>query len=414
MPPVTNGIVGYSELSYAFNRIYTDKRLTDSAERDHPRFYRTGKEPGLVGEGLFYRILYGDPQGVASGEDNFTTAQANSSQIEGKQLTLTAQIKYGIVRLKGRAIRRARGSKAAIYDLVTRHTDGINRQLGADIALDLMGDGYGIRGRIDSGGVSGNTLMLTNKWDIDRFKKNMTIRASGNSDGSSPRTGSTYVTKVLRGSRQIVVADASQITSLQAGDYLFRQGDPGNLMLGLGRLTPLTAPSSGDSFRGIDRSDDVEMLAGWRLDDTNMFVEEALLDLAALAFAHGKSFMEADVPPQAFANMVKRLGAKVMYQAGRTADVGFRYIEINGSGQTLKVFSEPDLKDPQISRLYGDLADHEIRYTGGDGLVHAIRDDGGMPGLRLGDADAVEYRMCSEHEYLQYDPGRFGVARHAA
>jgi hypothetical protein len=405
-------VVGYSELSYAYNRIYTDKRLTDSAERDHPRLYRTPKASGLEGEGLFYRILYGDPQGIASGEDNFTVAQGAASGVEGKQLSIVAQIKYGIVRLKGRAIRRAKSSKAAIYDLVTRHTDGQNRALGADIAFDLQGDGSGVRGRIDSGGISGNTITLVNKWSVDLFKKNMTIRASANADGSSPRTGETFVTKVLRESKQIVVNNAASITSLAAGDYLFRKGDPGNVMQGLGVCTPLTAPGLSDSFRGINRSDDVEMLAGWRADSPSMYPEEAILDLAAFAHSHGKMLPEADVPPQAFANMVKRLGAKVLYAAGRTADVGFRYIEVHGSGTTVKVFSEPDMKDQTLSRLYKP-DEHEIRYTGGDGLIHTIRDDGGLPALRLGDADAIEIRMCSEHEYLQYDPGSFGVVRHA-
>jgi hypothetical protein len=221
------------------------------------------------------------------------------------------------------------------------------------------------------------------------------------------------VTKVLRGASSIGVNDASAISSLAAGDYLFRFGDPGNLMQGLGVCTPLTAPTSGDSFRTIDRSDDVELLAGWRLDDTNMFAEEAILDLAALAHAHGKKLTEADVHAQVFANMVKRLGAKVMYAPGRTADVGFKHIEIHGSGTTIKVFSEPDMKDPQVSRLYNPEG-HEIRYTGGDGLIHTIRDDGNAVAMRMGTADAIEIRQCSEHEYLQYDPGEFGVARHAA
>jgi|ERR1051326_268983 hypothetical protein len=410
---VTSGLVGYTELSYAYNRLYTDKRVTDSAERDHPRFYRTPKESGLEGEGLFYRIIYGDPQGIASGEGNFATAQSSSSGVQGKQLPLTAQIKYGIVRLKGRAIRRARSSKAAIYDLVTRHTNGVIRQLGHDIALDLQGDGNGIRGRIASTGVSGNVLTLESQWTVDNFKQNMVVRCSANADGSSPRTGDTYVTKVLRASKQIVLNDASAITAT-AGDYLFRIGDPTNLMSGLGLCTPLSAPTTSDSFRGINRSDDIEMLSGWRADDTNKYAEEAILDLAAFAFAHGKQFVEADVPAQAFANMVKRLGAKVMYEPGRTADVGFRYIEIHGAGTSIKVFSEPDMKDQQISRLYGPAENHEIRYTGGDGLVHTIRDDGGMAALRLGDADAIEIRLCSEHDYLQYDPGVFGVVRHAA
>jgi len=405
--------VAYADIAYAYNRLYTDRKTTDSAERDHPRFYRTPKMDGLEGEGLFYRIIYGDPQGVASGEANFQQAQASVSGIEGKQLPLTAQIKYGIIRLGGRAIRRAKKSKSAIYDLVTRHTDGTNRQMGGDLALDLLGDGSGVRGQIAVGGITGNTITLTNRWQVDLFKKNMIIRASTGANGiTGLRVGSTFVTKVLRGSSQIVVNSVAAITSLAASDYLFRFGDPGNLMQGLGVCTPIVGPTTGDSFRGIDRSDDVELLAGWRIVDTNKYAEENILDLSALAFAHGKLLTEADVQPQTFANMVKRLNAKVLYDRGRTADVGFRFIEIHGSGTSVKVFSEPDLKDPNLSRLYNPEG-HEIRHTGGDGLIHTIRDDGGSPSLRMSDQDAVEIRLCSEHEYLQYDPGQFGVTQHA-
>ena len=404
--------VAYSDISYAYNRLYTDRLTTDSAERDHPRFYRTPKAEGLEGEGLFYRIIYGDPQGVASGEANFQQAQSSVSGVEGKQLPLTSVIKYGVVRLAGRALRRARKSKSAIYDLITRHTDGTNRQVGADMALDLLGDGAGIRGQI-SALPGSNVITLTNKWQVDLFRKNMIIRAATGSDGiTGIRTGNTYVTKVLRSSSQIVVNSTAAITGLAVNDYLFRIGDPGNLMTGLGKSTPLVAPTVGDSFRGIDRSDDVELLAGWRVVDTNKYAEENIIDLAALAYAHGKMLTEADVHPQTFANMIKRLGAKVMYEQGRTADVGFRYVEINGAGTTVKVFSEPDLKDPTISRLYNPEG-HEIRYTGGDGLIHTIRDDGGQPALRMFDQDAIEIRLCSEHEYLQYDPGQFGVTQHA-
>lgn len=403
--------VGYTEVSYAYNRIYTDKRTADSAERDHPRLYRTPKATGLEGEGLFYRMIYGDPQGIADGEDNFTSAQDSSSAVEGKQLSLTAQIKYGVIRLKGRAIRRAKGSKAAIFDLVTRHTSGQIRAIGTDLALDLQGDGSGVRGRIAAGGISGNTITLENKWDVDAFKKNMVVGASSLSTGLSPRSGTTTVSKVLRESKQIVLADASLIVSLAAADYLFRSGSPGNIIDGFGKLTPLSAPSTSDSFRGINRSDDIEMLAGWRADDTSKFAEEAILDMSAWAFAHGKGIPEADVPPQTFANMVKRLGAKVMYEKGRTADIGFRYIEIHGSGTSVKVFSEPDMKNQTISRMHTP-SEHEIRTTGE--FVHTIRDDGGNAALRMGTADAIEIRLCSECQYLQYDPGAFAVISHAA
>ena len=56
----------------------------------------------------------------------------------------------------------------------------------------------------------------------------------------------------------VELTSAAAITSLQNGDYLFRLGEPGTCMEGLAALTPLTAPTSGDSFRGISRTSSCE------------------------------------------------------------------------------------------------------------------------------------------------------------
>jgi hypothetical protein len=397
-----------SSVAYVFKRKYSDRRSTDSSMREHPTLNLISKEEGLEGVGLFYAITYGNPQGISSGSAGLATAQTNFSGMKGEQLALSRALKYGTIKLAGPALRAARGDQGSFYDFVTRHTDGILDEMGADIAFNLFTDQNGIRGRRSS--VSGNTVTLTEKRHVDRFRVGMTVGASSSSDGSSPRTGTTTVAKILRGSTAIVLTDASSILSFTDGDYLFRQGDPGNCMQGMDVCTPLAAISSSDSFRGINRSVDQELLAGTRLDDTNKLPEEALGDLAVEIFALGKRVKRGVVYPTVFQSIVKRQGAKVMYDAGGgEVDIGFEYIMLHTAGGTIKLYSDPDCPVDR-GRVFNPET-HCIRTL--DPLVHVIRDDG-KTAQRSTTEDAIEVRVRSMHNYLQYDPAPHGVCSFAA
>lgn len=393
-----------STVAYIFKRKYSDRRATDSAAREHPTLYMLSKEDGLEGSGLFYSITYGNPQGISA---LFAKAQANASPIKGEQLALSRALKYGVITLNGPAMRAARGNQGSFFDFVTRHSDGIMDEMGSDVAFDLFRSGNGIRGRLSA--VSGNTLTLASQRDVDKFKVGMTVGASSNSDGSSPRSGTTTVTKILRASSQIVVADATAIASLGTTDYLFREGDPGNCMQGMGVCTPLSAISTSDSFRGINRSVDAEMLAGSRLDNTAVLAEEALGDLAVELFALNQKVSRGVVFPTVFQQIVKRQGAKVQYTPGGTADIGFEFIELHTAAGTVKLYSDPDCPATE-GRLYRPDS-HCIRTL--DPLVSVIRDDG-RPSMRSTNTDGIEIRLRSMHNYLQYDPAPHGVCSFAA
>lgn len=393
-------------VAYVFKRKYSDRRTTESAMREHPTFYMLNKEDGLEGAGLFYAITTGNPQGIASGSDGLATAITNVSELKGDQLVLTTALKYGVIELKGPAMRKARGNAGSFYDFVTRHTDGILDEMGQDLAFDLFGSGNGIRARLAS--FSGNELTFASSRDVDKFKRGMVIGASSSSDGSSPRTGTTFVTKVMRSALKIVVDDASDIASLGQTDYLFRPNAPGNCMQGMGVCTPLAAISTSDSFRGINRSVDVEMLAGFRLDDTSKLAEDALGDLAVEIFSLGKKATKGCVYPTVFQQIVKRQGAKVMYQPGGTAEIGFEYLHLQTAAGVVQLYSDPDCPATEGRLFKPDT--HCIRTL--DPLVHVIRDDG-KPSMRGSTTDTIQIRVRSMHNYLQYDPAPHGVCSFA-
>ncbi len=388
-------------VAYIFKHRYSDRQATEIALRDHPTFFAIPKEGHLDGIDFNYTITTGNPQGLSA---SFAAAQSAAETLKGVQPAATPMTKYADLVLDGPSMMRARGGKASFYDLVTRSQDGILDELGADLAFNLQRDTSGMRGRRSS--ASGNVITLSNRRDVENFKRGMTVVGSMSAVGASVRAGSTKILGLNRTNGTITVNDVSEITTFSDNDYLFRSGDTGAVGFeGMATCTPLSVPTSGDSFRGFDRSVDAEALAGSRIDDTSRYPEEIGGDLAVEISIIGKKAESCVVFPTVFQAMVKRLGAKVEYMPGNTADVGFEFIVLHTAGGALKVLSDPDAVYNRLRLWRSDT--HCIKHM--DELVHLIRDDG-RPNLRTATTDGLETRARFLGNYIQYDPSSHGVA----
>lgn len=390
-----------STVTYVFKRRYTDRQVAELAMRDHPTWFGLPKSGGFNGEEFAYSLTFANPQGVSG---TFADAQAGAETLKGVQMRAKRKKKYGVITLDGEAIAAAKGDKGAFYDFITRHTDGIIEELGDNLAFDLFRKGNGTRGKRSA--LAGNVITLTEKKDVRNFKKGMTIIASPNEDGSAARVGSAKVTKVSRSAGTVEVDNAGGIAAFANNDFLFRKGDPGTCMEGMETCTPLTAPAGGESFRGVDRTDDVELLAGTRIDDTATLIEENLGLCAVDISTVGKKVKMGGLYPTKFWEVARRMNAKVEYQhAGGTADYGFEFMMIHTPGGSFKVYSDPDCPLDR-GRLYHPEA-HEYKYLG-DEVVHVVRDDG-RPSIRSSGSDGIEIRVRSMGNYLQHDTASHGV-----
>jgi hypothetical protein len=388
--------------AFLYKHRYSDRAASELAQRDHAFLNQMPKEGGLDGADFNYPLTTGNPQGIA---DDFTSAQGAAETLKGVQLAAVPYLKYGDLTLDGPSLIRASGGKASFYDLVTRSQDGLLDELGAEIAFNLQRDRSGMRGRRAS--ISGNIVTLSNKRDVEHFKRGMTVMACTAAGGSGARAGSSKVVGLNRTNGTITLDDQSTITTFSDNDYLFRKGGNATGIEGMETATPLSVPTAGDSFRGIDRSVDAEALAGSRIDDTSRYVEEILGDLATeIQIIAGKKGDRAVVFPTVFQAMSKRLGAKVEFMAGSTADIGFEYITIIAGGTQLRVMSDVDARYDRARIVRQDT--HCIKHV--KDFIHFIRDDGGGPNLRLASSDGIETRARFLGNYVQYDTAAHGVA----
>jgi hypothetical protein len=384
-------------MAWIFKRKYNDPKVADIVMRDHPRFARTTKKGGFTGESVTYSVLTGNPQGISG---TFLTAQANAASSKGQKLVVTRKPKFAVIQLQAEAVAASEGNDAAFYDLVTRETNGKLSAMGEDFAFDLYRGGNGIRGRRSS--ISSNTITLETADDARNFFEGMTIGADDTATGLSPRTGTAVITGINLADGKITVDDAAGITSFTDNDYLFREGDPGTCMDGLAVCTPLTAPTSGDSFRGIDRSVYVERLAGSRVSDDGSSLEERMglgaVKVSQLGKVH--SVRDGWLNPIRFWEIVKRQNAKVQFTTGGgTAKYGFQFIEIITPAGVMTLYSDPDCP---TNRGYGSNPEHEyIHHL--KGLPHVAM-QGKEPHIIQYNAAGLEARCYSWCNYVQEDP----------
>ena len=396
--------------SFIYKRKYADRRPAELAMRFHPVLQILKKQDGFVGHdtngSFFYAVRYANPQGVSGSFSNAQSQASSGGASSGVQFQAARRTKYGVINLDGPSLRAAKGNDGAFLNLVTMESEGIFDEVGDSLAFEAHRDGTGARGRRSS--LSSDTVTLTVADDARNFKVGMTVIASPNSDGSSPRSGSTTVAAVDEDAGTVELTSAAAITSFADNDYLFRQGDPTTCVDGFESIIPLTAPVFGsDSFRGVDRGADARRLSGVRTNDTNTSIEENAGLTAVKISQLGKRSSHLLLNPIKFWEVVRRLNAKVEYEGGGgEAGYGFETFMIHTPAGSLKAVSDPDA--PTNRGRVINAEDWCWKHLGSP-WIHSITDDKGGFFLRKDGSDAIEGRVVCEGNILCWAPGSNGV-----
>lgn len=393
-----------TKVQFIAKRMYSTSAIGEHTRRDHVAQELIPRRGVFGGEDFRYVVRTANVQSV-SGTFSDAYNQAAGASSKGKQFATDPAIKYCIVQIDGPSLSRLRGSEQSFTNHVRMELDGGLEECGDSMAFDFYRAGNGMRGRRLS--ISTNIVQLDNNDDARNFQEGMTVIASPNADGSSPRSGSTTVSAVDEDAGTVTLTSAAAITSFANNDYLFRQGDPGTCVDGLENFFPLTAPAPGDSFRGVDRSSNPRRLAGVRVNDSSQFIEETTGLIAVKIHQGGKRANCAFWNPIRFHEASRRMNAKVEFQsAGGTADYGFEYMMIHTTAGTVKIYADPDCP---TNRVYvGKLATVECRHLD-EGLPDWINDDGLGKTVRMGNTDAIEARIRAQHQYIFTVPGNWGV-----
>lgn len=363
-----------------------------------PLYAMLNKWKQFGGEGKFLTWEFSRSAGASM---SFANAQANKGASSFKRPFITRAREYALASMDGEALEATLGDKYAIAELFKVALDDAKDNVTDSLSIMLYGNGGGARGQVHpTTAISTTDLTLASPSQARAFHKNMVVRMSS-TDGltGSLDAGSVVIDKVNRATG-VLTATTNWTTSIptaSANDYLFRDGDFGLAIKGLGAWFPTTAPTAGDSFFGIDRSDDPEWLAGVRYAPSSGNYKEILVNAAAnlQQVCSGRAAPDlVMMNPVDWGNLMNEVGSHMVIQVpSKHPEISFEGLSLYTGLGKMKVLADPAC--PRFRAYMLTTSTIEI-WSLKD--VPRVLDRDGLQSLREGTSDADEIRVGG---YLQ-------------
>lgn len=402
----------------ALKELYNDDRVEDLTYQNRPLLALMPKSTDFYGRLKPVPIVYGNPQSRSSTFSRALARSQSSPSLIAEYLVRRVK-DYGFVTIDNETMEASANDKGAFLKARQVEIDGIFNSLAQSMAQAIVGDGFGVIGKIATGGISTTTITLDDPNTVVFFEVGQELGLVADVDTSAARSyGSSgnglIVTKVNRSAGTITfgynVTDSTNgIPAAAAGDYIFVRGDhdeassPTRLkMSGWLAWCPATDPSS-TSFWGVDRTKDVSRLGGLRRDVSLLPIEEGLIDCLYYAGREGADEIDyVFLNPIKHGELVKALGSKVQYvDVMANARIAFRGVEVHGPNRTVKVMSDRTV--PYNRGLFATLNTWELATLG---KTAKFLNSDGLEVLRMASDDGVECRVGYYGNVVNHGPGR--------
>jgi hypothetical protein len=411
-----DGIASGGSFVNMMKRLQPQKKVDRLWKLKYPLLSRISKKADFFGSQIDCPLEFDHPMVGRT----FASAQSNSYPSSNKKFNLTRKKMYGVGLLDAETMHSSANEKGAWIPAFRREMENVVLAMQKRTAINLGRDFGGSIGQISvigDGDGTNDRLTLKLKSDVINFSVGQAIvsdsqAGTGSSDALTD-TDTVVVRKldfdngyVYVGSGVATAANITTVISNCTNDwYLFNVGDFANGIHGIGSWVPLTAPSSGESYLGMDRSTDPNRLAGHRLNDTSMSIEEIIQELAArIAYSGGTPDL-CVVSPVQMKQLALELDSKVVRDPGGKGDVGFSGILVHTAAGTIEVLGDPSMREDRLHLL--DMSTWVMHHL--KGLPHLVEDDG-LRSMRVTDADQIEFRYRSWCNVACTAPGKNGVA----
>lgn len=403
----------------ALKELYTgDDFMKDLVYKKNPFLALVPKDEspsGFAGKYIPVPLVYGTPQGRSAG---FTNAQNNQSAPQLASFFVYRVSNYQLVTITNELLEATKDNAGAFVDEAKLNMDTGFRNIANDLAHDLFNDGSGSRGTYgntgQSGSISTGVITLDDPNTVVQFEVGQTLvsySVSGQTATQSSSLSLGFVIAVNRSAGQVTVSTtAAGSAGTPTGwsttyPFLAVQGDvnfaasglqiasgSAQKVAGLAAWLPVAAPSSTDSFWGVNRSTDVTRLGGVRYNGTSLPIEEALVNAAALVAREGGQPDMCFMNFASYAALENALGAKVQYVDVKhdEADVAFAGIRIHAPYGPITVI--PDRNCTTQTAYLLSLETWKMRSLGKAPhvLTYGLE---GLEGIRVSNSDALEIRI---------------------
>lgn len=394
-----------------FKDIFQGK-ATSMATRGKPMLNRIAKLDDLEGN----QILQPWRGQLHTGATHtFSDAQTDDTSNDILRPAITSKDLYAVINFEAKAFKQSRSNIGSYLRIKAKETQEQFEYLGQTMERELWRGASLGQPSAAPAVVSGSTYTFSMKAaaDIKNIHKGQVILAWTTSSGSgTSRSGVGTVTKVAHKANTVTATFDVNPSAWTNGDYLFLRGARTTTdTLGWTSIQdyiPSSDPTSGESFKGVDRSELPNYYAGWR-GDTYGTIEETVQQLAVVmapytnALAFGGT--EVWVSPTNWQRLNAESGARLLRDQGGTAVMGYKGFRIATAAGDFPVMSGPFVPDSDIFLL--DQSTWELHTLGE--LVH-LTDEDGLEMLRKASADQFEMRWRSWAELYCNAPVRNGRA----
>lgn len=345
------------------------------------------KQGTIDGKYLVQPIVYGHNQAVSASIAQAVSASASSTERPAAFQIPRVKL-YNVAKIDGETMAALHGGNSAFVDAVTQVLDGATVAAAEMLGQQLMRNGWGTKGVIATGGISGAVITLSNPediwgWERDQVVQFSSAEATAVLRGAAPNNKLTVQSVDRNAGTVTFTANVSTITggggSVAVGDFAFDMGNrqdsatPTPLVVaGTGGWVPQSAPSS-TTFFGVDRTQD-SRLGGLRFDARGKPIEEALISALAYAYRENARPDRLYMNPTDYAGLINALGSRAVYVdlVGKDAPVGFKGVVINGAGGQVVVLANPSTPvGSSFALTLNTWTLHHLKE-----LIHIYEDDG--------------------------------------
>lgn len=391
---------------------YDDRKVWDLTFGQNKLLGWLPRKTGITGKSYEVPVTLAN---IAGGSSSFAEAVLSRKGTQHQRWSATRRKSYQTATIDNETLRAMKDDKGAFFRAVTSQLDSAYRAFGSDTGWAVYQDGSGVRGVVDTGGVS--TVNVTVEAGQSRaFALGMRLEIYDSTDSGlagTPNATNVRVVGIDRSTETLtldtnVAAVAGDVTAaVDDGDFLVRAGDANAKVFGLDACFPdPTTITSGDSFYGVDRSVYKERLLGLHYDGGSDADFGVALRKAGAVGVENEG-LEGEIAT--FMNPIDLGTLDVALDGDREFDkvksqdghIGFDAIKVHLGGVITPILSDPWCPKGTAYMLQRNTFD----LFSIDRIPDFVSEDGNML-HRLEGADEVEFRIGGYFNLLNRAPGK--------
>jgi len=374
-------------------------------------------------------VVYSLTQGASA---TFASAYANQTGPAVAEFLVTRVSDFSIASIDGQLLAAAQSDPGAFIDGAELMIDATYQTATNRIATAMFRNGAGTIGQVQTISITGGgptytvSITLSNPDDSVQFEQNQTLVGVQFQDGTGTAPADTLtLTAVDRNAGTLTGTTTTSTfnTDVPSGYWLAVQGDlpttsnnnfqpsgstTTNSLLklaGAAAWLPIASPGGGDTFFGVNRSQDTQRLAGVTFNGSALSLEEALLQGTGRIALNGGRADNGMCSYSTYTALITSLGSKYQYIDAKVGEVGFRGVQVNGANTVMSIWPDRSCPDGLIYAVEMDTwvlrsqnpAPHILKYMD---EIEILR----VPGV-----DAAELRVGLYGNTYTKLPGHNGV-----